>query len=392
MGLLCEETQWKGRDALRITNGILELISLLEGGHLTCFRFIEPNGEPSYNVLWEAPWELRGLNEAWNNQASLQYGPLATGKFLAGYTGHALCLDYFGDPDPKQAVSGLGLHGEAAVRRWYVAGCDISTHLHCRLAVNLPIAHLRLERNIQIQERQSVIYVQEHLYNERDTETHCNWVQHVTFGSPFLSRNTATVLASATSGATSHLGYGGKSLLPVSHPFTWPFVQLGPGSNRADLRTPFARDGKGFLLGMALDPSREIEFLLAINWSLRLGVGYFFRRDSFPWMTVWEENCSRQEEPWKGTTRARGMEFGTVPLPRTAGETFPYESFSNAPTGLSIPAHEKRTAPYIMALFQVPKGMRAIEDVVLRGDTLSICAEGEILLSIPARDCEAFLS
>lgn len=393
MGLICEETQWKGRDALRMTNDILELIAVLDGGHLACFRFIEPNGASPQNVLWEAPWELRGLDEDWTNAASLQYGPPETGKFLAGFTGHALCLDYFGDPDPRQAALGLGLHGEAAVRRWHMTGCETSTHLQCRLAVNLPTSHLKFERILQIQEQQSVVYVEERLYNELDTEVRCDWVQHVTFGPPFLSGDTATLLASAATGATSRLGYDGKSLLPAGQSFTWPFVQFESGSDRADLRLPFAGDGKGFLAGTMLDPSHELEYLLAINWALRLGVGYFFRRESFPWMTVWEENCSRQDAPWKGTTRARGMEFGTVPLPRTVGETFPYEGLGNAPRGFTIPARGKRTARYIMSLFQVPEEIPAIEDVVFSGGTLSFRTDGEaIVFSIPAKDCEAFLS
>lgn len=393
LGLNCEETQWKGRDAVRITNGILELIAMLDGGHLACFRFIESIDAPSHNVLWEAPWTLRELNEDWTDETSLQYGRPETGKFVAGFTGHAVCLDYFGDPDPEKAASGLGLHGEAATRRWQVVGCETSKGLLCKLAVALPVSHLRFERGIQVQEQQSVVYVEETLYNELDRELLCDWVQHVTFGPPFLSGDAGTLLASAAAGATSCLGYDGKSLLPAGQTFTWPFVQLESGSGSADLRRPFTGAGKGFLVGTMFDPSRELQYLLAINWALRLGVGYCFRRESYPWMAVWEENCARKDAPWKGSTRARGMEFGTVPLPRTAGERFPYESFIQASTGFMIPGGGTRNARYIMSLFHVPEEVRSIEDVVLSGDTLKFAANGRAdTFSIPAMECEAFLT
>lgn len=336
---------------------------------------------------------LRGLDKDWTSEASLQYGLPAAGKFLAGFTGHALCLDYFGDPDPEKAASGLGLHGEAAARRWQVVGCEISEDLLCRLAVVLPISHLRFERKIQIREQQSVVYVQETLHNESDGELQCDWIQHATFGPPFLSGDACTFLASVSAGATSSLCYDGKSVLPLGQSFTWPFVQLESGNSRADLRLPFATPGKGFLAGAMLDPSRELQYLLAINWALRLGVGYFFRREDFPWMTVWEENCAREDAPWNGRTRARGMEFGTVPLPRTAGERFPYESFVQASPGFTIPRGKTRNAHYIMSLFRVPEEIRSIEDIVLRGDTLQFSADGSAnAFSIPAKGCEAFLA
>lgn len=392
MKLDCKETQWKERDAVRVTNGIVELIVLLNGGHLACFRFIEPHGASSQNVLWEAPWELRKVDADWSAEASLQYGPPDAGRFLAGFTGHALCLNYFGDPDPDQAASGLGLHGEAAVKRWRLNAPETSTHHRCTLAVDLPISHLRLERSIQVPEQQSVVYIEETLYNESTKELPCNWVQHVTFGTPFLSEDTGTVLASATAGLTSHLSYDGKSLLPFGQPFIWPFVQLRSGNGHADLRLPFKHTGKGFLVGTLMDPKRELEYLLAINWEHRLGVGYCFQRKSYPWMAVWEENCVRQDPPWNGNTRARGMEFGTVPLPRTAGERFPYENFIQASSGFTIPGGGKRNARYIISLFRVPEEIHSIEDVILRGDTLTFMADGNLdRFSISAKGCEAFL-
>lgn len=85
--------QWKGREAVRLTNGIVEVIALVSGGHIASSRFLNGAGRPTQNVLWEAPWPLCDPDEAWSTEKSQLYGPPETGKFLARFTGHALCLD-----------------------------------------------------------------------------------------------------------------------------------------------------------------------------------------------------------------------------------------------------------------------------------------------------------
>ena len=44
------------------------------------------------------------------------------------------------------------------------------------------------------------------------------------------------------------------------------------------------------------------------------------RRADFPWMGIWEENCSRQGSPWNRKTITRGMEFGVSPFPESRRE------------------------------------------------------------------------
>ncbi len=254
--LIREEVKWKGCDAIRQTNGIVELIALAGGGHLASFRFVDRDGRPSQNVLWEAPWTICDPDRAWSADMSLLYGPPATGKFLAGFTGHALCLDYFGDPAPEKAAAGLGLHGEAATTRWSVLDSPESHSGQCRWEVRLPISQLTFERKIQLYKGQSVAYVEETVCNERGTEHRYDWVQHVTFGRPFLSEGVSTLIASAQSGMTSPLDYEGQLLLPNNRHFSWPFVRLGAGKRSVDLRLPFTEKGKGFLAGMKLDPGR----------------------------------------------------------------------------------------------------------------------------------------
>ena len=393
LGQRFERMCWKGRDAVRLANEIVELISLTGGGHLAAFRFLDRDRHTPQNVLWEAPWTTFDPSQDWSQDMLRLYGPPQTGKFLAGFTGHSLCLDYFGDPTAKKAAAGLSLHGEAAITRWSVIGPPELQKPQCKLEASLPISRLTFEREIHLGNGQSVAYVQETVSNERDVEHRCDWVQHVTFGPPFLREGVSTLIASARFGLTSPSGYEGGSLLPNNRHFSWPYVRRGTGKGSADLRLPFTQKGQSFLAGMMLDPAQEIEFLFAVNWELRLGVGYCFRRRDFPWMAVWEENCTRREAPWNGNTQARGMEFGTRPLPLAGNGGLPGKRFLDVPRGCSVAAHGKKTARYMMFLFEVPAEMRSIGGAAPVGNAILIHDEnGTPSFSVPAEACREFLS
>ena len=380
--------RWKGREALRLTNGIIELIVLTGGGHLVSLRLLTHEGRRSENVLWESPWETLDPVDDWTEDLTLMYGSVGMGRFLAGYSGHALCLDYFGLPSFESLVSGLSLHGEAAIRRWTVELNDA----RCRLKATLPVRQLAFERVIRLMDRQNVAYVEETVSNERDVERLCDWVQHVTFGSGFLPDGEGSFIASAQRGITWPSVYENVPLLACNCEFTWPFAPREDAYEPVDLRTPFHFKGHGFLAGLQLGTQRENEFLLAVNWTSRLGVGYIFRRSDYAWMTVWEENRARQSAPWDGRTVARGMEFGTSPLP--LGEKSYEERMSvfGIPTGCILPAHGKRTARYLVFLFEIPSHVESIQDVKAMRDEIVFYDNEVRVFSLPAQGCEAYLS
>jgi hypothetical protein len=389
--LRCEAIQWKGRDAVRLTNGIVELISLAGGGHLASFRFLAQTGLSSENIFWEAPWETIDPVRNWTEDLSQIYGPAEIGKFLASYTGHALCLDYFGEPSRESIAAGLSLHGEAAITQWSAEWPSGSEIAHCHWTAKLPVKQLTFKREIRLGDKQSVTYIEETVSNHSASDHRCDWVQHVTFGPPFLRSGESTLLASATHGITS--AYEGGCLLESDRQFTWPFATRASAGGPADLRQPFSVKGQGFLAGVQFDAAREEEFLLAVNWRSRLGVGYCFRRCDFPWMTLWEENCTRQNSPWNGITVARGMEFGTTPLPFGESATPRGDLISDSPTGCVIPAHDKKTVRYLIFLFSLPAQLSFIQDAATSGDAILLRdGHGELALALPAYGAEAFLA
>src|SRR5512147_2792464 len=96
-----QPTRWRGRDAWILSNGVLDVVTLTGGGHIADVRFRPEPGYASSNVLWEAPWKSIDPDRFRPRDAE-NYGPACVGKFLCGFTGHALCLDFFGLPSPEE--------------------------------------------------------------------------------------------------------------------------------------------------------------------------------------------------------------------------------------------------------------------------------------------------
>ena len=392
-GSACEPVRWKGRRATKLSNDLVELIVLTGGGHLAEFRFAENSGTSSQNVLWEAPWETADPASSRYEQLCRAYGSSEASKFLAAYTGHALCLDYFGLPSGEKAAKGLPLHGETAVENWNVISSVDMSGAECQWTVELPVAQLNFQRTIRLGSRESVAYIEESVRNQRSVDYAHHWVQHATFGPPFLNPDESTVAVSGQRGITSPLGYEGCALLASSREFLWPYAPRETFDGFADLTQPFSARGRGFLAAVQLDRQRGVQYVLAINWRLRLGMGYCFLRTNFPWMTVWEENFVRQNQPWDGVAQVRGMEFGTTPLPAGSDESVCRGSLWDTSCWCVAPALGERTARYLAFLFTIPAGVDSVQDVAPKGDAIVFHSKDlrSSFFSIPAHGCEEFL-
>src|ERR1700722_13995251 len=159
-------TPWKNREATRLTNGVVELVALTSGGHLAEFRLLGHDGGASPNTFWEAPWPTFDPGEIAAHDLPASYGPVEVRKFLVSFTGHCLCLDYFGGPSGEQAAAGLSLHGEAPNATWNLLSPAPSGEVLARWQVNLPAAHLSFEREIRLGVAENVAYVRETVTNE----------------------------------------------------------------------------------------------------------------------------------------------------------------------------------------------------------------------------------
>jgi hypothetical protein len=380
--LFCKPTKWQGRTGYTLGNSVVRLTTLTGGGHIAEFHFEEP---PRVSPLWVPPWktiEPHSYNEKIHKQ---KYGTITEGKLLSGIVGHNICLDYFGSPSQEEARMGLSQHGEAPSSRWRKAALHRGDQrIALKLAVQLPIAGLRFNRTIELRKNESIAYVTEVVENRRKADHFFHWTQHVTLRPQFLVPGEASIYSPGTKGLTDPSGYEGATpLLVPNKEFLWPHAPLASGGE-ADLRSPFIRDGCGFVVGVLLDQSKKFAFIAAVNRKQGLLIAYCFRREDFPWLAIWEENRGIAAPPWNGKTQARGLEFSTTPLPLLRRDSFLFGRLFGEPTLTCVPALASRTVRYLMLLARIPEGFEALTDIECGSDAVHLLSGANQRLTIPS--------
>lgn len=355
----CHPVRWKNRKAYRLSNGSIEITVLLGGGHIADLRLV---GSP-INVLWEPPWEMIEPHTFSSTKHEALYGEIAIGKFLSGYTGHALVLGFFGMPSADEAAKGLSLHGEAAVSEWNVVSVEEGDHTaSLLLEVELPVYRLSFRRKITLVTNACTAAIDESVSNRADVEMKFQWVQHVTFGEPFYSKTDATLFAPIERAFTWSLGYEGHQLLPNDTEFTWPDAPTTAGE-RVDLAIPFQQDQTGFVASLLISAAQQSGYIAVLNHQHTIAAGYSFDRSRFPWIALWEENRVRSYPPWNGRARVRGVEFGTSPMPLGLKHARQMDTLHGTPVLATIAPHSKLTTAYEIFVSSVPTSWNGISEV-----------------------------
>ncbi len=361
----------------------MEAVLLRGGGHIAELRMAGCD-ECAVNCLWSAPWTTADPGDLNFSPLVEQYGSDATGKFLATYTGHALCLDIYGLPSPQDAARGIPLHGEASVLEWNLE----PTARGCAGHVDLLAAQIGFEREVSLAEDVAVLFSEERVENRGRSPREIHWVQHLSLGPPFLAPGDSSIQASLDRGRTWPLGYEGHERLRDDAIFAWPLAPSAKGG-AVDLRQPFERPGFGFIAAGHVDSARQFAFIAALNFRLRLALIYCFRRQDFPWVAIWEENCARTTPPWNGAAQVRGMEFGTTPMPLGRGAIHELGSLFDTPVSRVLDPGGVLHARYLAALAVIPPDWREITDVAVGSIGLALASHqnsGPIAIFAPGLD------
>ena len=373
MNCAVDPVLWNDRRAYRLSNASVELTTLLGGGHIADFRL---HGSP-LNVLWESPWPTIEPQAFSSGEHGALYGDGPVGRFLCNYTGHALALGYFGMPSPEEAERGMGLHGEAATSEWKVISATADDEAATLvMEVMLPVYRLLFRREISLPSEAFTTSITETATNLSGEAVEFQWVQHAAFGEPFFASGEATLLTSGTRGVTWPAGYEGHELLAGDVQFLWPHAQSIEGKP-VDLSQPFTRNGTGFLAAVLVDSNRENAFAVVHNRRHHMVAGYSFEPTFFPWIVLWEENRARHYPPWNKRTRARGVEFGTSPMPLGLAHAREMHRLFDAPTLAAIEAGSSLQARYDLFLHPVPSEWTEIRDVQQKEHTLVVLGDHE---------------
>jgi hypothetical protein len=369
----CRAVLRRGRPGWLLANEQVALCCLRGGGHLAslCLR---TGPAPNVNLLWEPFWQTIEPERYSKQKHGRRFGFPPAGKYLSGYAGHSLCLDYFGAPSEEETALGLPLHGEVASKRWTLVKKGVQRGLgHLTVRSAAPSAGLTVQRDITLRENESVAYVTETIANETTRDRYFQWAQHTTFGPPFLQAGESVCLMPGTRSKTWPLGYEGKEALENDREFTWPNAPANNGHS-LDISRPFTTNGRGFIATtlLAEDRDSQLAYVAVLNWRLGLLAGYCFRRSDFPWVANWEENCARTDAPWGGKTQARGLEFATSPLPLGLRDAILSGPLFGVPAVRCLPARALQTASYVMFVTKAPHAWRTITGFRIRGNSLAV--------------------
>ena len=353
---------FENRKAWRLEHDRLRVTVLEGGGHIAEIVLKSAGGE-SINPLWIPPWPSIEPSTFDAEEHAGTYGTDSEGQLLSGIMGHNLCFDFWGAPSETEFAAGLAYHGETNALAAQKLSQDATSLVH---RFDLPQSQTAITRTMRLVEGQPVLYVEETAENKLSLDRPFGWVQHVTFGPPFVDPASTFFDASATKG---DLGPDQPGSLA-----DWP---VGPADQPAmDYRRFAPEPPSNKMAYFLMDPERELEYIAAINTEHHLLIAYLFHRKDYPWMMVWEENRELQVPPWNGKAMTRGMEFGNTRIPGTATEYFKHPEMYGTRTFGWFDGKEKITARYLAFMASVPDGFTGVKDIAIEGREIVIQGVG----------------
>jgi len=300
--------KFQNREALQLETESLRVTVLTGGGHIAEIL----HKKTGINPLWIPPWPSIEPSQ-YDATLHPQYGLDEASKLLSGIMGHSLCLDIFGPPSNEELRHGISVHGEASVAP-YVG--DVQDEQLCLSSV-LPHSNLRITRVIHIDidnDDELRVRIRETVDNLSAVDRPIAWTQHVTLGPPFLEAGTTQLnIRPERSRVFESAGFDSGGLVRGAD-FDWPYAP-GNGSDVADLGVFASKARTSSFTAHLMDRSSNKASFTAYSPVAHVFFGYEWDRRDFPWLGIWEENKSRQNQPWDAKTVACGLEFGVSPFP-----------------------------------------------------------------------------
>jgi hypothetical protein len=343
---------FEGSPSLTLSNGTLELTVLPQGASL-----VLRDDSEKLNPLWN-PVRMK-------REQGLKADPTST-------AGHLVCVDGFGRVSPEESQAGLPGHGEAHLQTFDVHSSKNGSTAEVTLAAKLPIVQEAFTRTLRMVDGENVVYFESQLENLMGFDRPINWGEHATVGSPFVEPGVTVFDLSGSRSRTRP--YTEQSNPPAASQqqrrlasdkdFTWP---LAPGldGKQVDMRQSPVNPHYIDHVATLMDPSRQLEWVTALNPKLKLVLGYLFRREEYPWLQTWASSPPSLK-------MARGIEFATQPFDLPRREVITAGSMFDTLTYRWLPAKSKITTHFLMFYTRVPDGFTKVDDVRMENGQIII--------------------
>ncbi len=329
------KTTYLNRKAVSIENEHIRLTVTEEGGHIAEV-FSKAAG---INPLWTPNW-ISGEPSKLGPAQEAIFGNDAGSKLLFGILGHNTCLDLFGGPSTEEFAAGMTAHGEASLLEYTIT--DDGDTITCSLI--MPLAQLEFKRTLTL--RGADIEIAEKVTNLTAFDRPLAWTQHVTLSPPFLDPKTTQFRMTADRATVAEVDPGNSPYLELGKKFAWPHAPLANGTGTHNLQSMNPDAPASSYAALRMIPQAAAVGWTAWSPQYKLAFSYAWQPADFPWLGIWEENCSRPQSPWNNAAVTRGMEFGTSPFPESRREMTERVRLLDTPTYKWLPALGQLTATY----------------------------------------------
>ena len=360
-----EEETFHGRHAWVLANGLIRVSVLSGGGHIAEVRLISTDPRKSVNPMRVPHYPTIDPHTYNPARDDAIYGADASRWLMSGYMGHLLCFPSYGPPSDDEARAGLGGHGEAAIVEWKKMRVEkTGDAVTLWYGADLTKTQFRVERAITLRQGQRFVHVQEWVENREPYDRPINWMQHATFGPPFIEPGKTVMDVSGTRGKVSPGRPGSNSLAPDSE-VMWPKGKT-PEGKPADLRVFQPKPHAGTYYVLRLDPARREQFFTMFHPDYRVLIGYVFPAEDNPWLADWQENRNNEPRPWNRQVVARGIEFGSSPVDEGLKKSVERGSLFGTPSYRWIGGRQRLSTEFTIVLMEVPEGFRGAKDLRTR--------------------------
>jgi hypothetical protein len=352
------EDKLHGRRAFVLENDRMRVSTLPGGGFIAEVRFKSGDPRKSVNPLRVPHYQTIDPYAYDIGKHGYLYGTGIQRRLMSGYMGQFLCFPHFAASSAAEFRQDYGQHGEALAVEWKLMkadpGKDAVTLVY---GADLPMTEYRVERSIVLPAGETVAYVEESVENLARFDRPVQWVQHVTFGPPFLELNRTFADASV---ARVVAGSGRDTVAQA----TWPEIDDPQG--KRDLRVFSGRSSTWLM-----DRSGPKVYFTMYNTGFPVLIGYIFESAPNQWVFDWQENQRAKEIPWDGKVTARAICIGdsVVSGLRNAVDR---GSTAGVPVFSWIEARQRRTQKYAFFLAEIPLGFKGVAALRAEGGRIVI--------------------
>ena len=329
--LRLDEQMLHGRLAWVLENGRIRVSVLKGGGHIAEVRQMTGDLKRDVNPMRVPHYPTIDPQTYVDARDNATYGDDPHRWLSAGYMGHLLCFPVYGPPSsPEEIAAGLGNHGEAPIVAWQRTGGGVEGHaVVLRYSAELPKTQYRVQRRLKVPEKGDWVHVEESVENLQSFDRPVQWMQHATFGPPFIEPGKSLMRISAVKGDRNGALPAGESVQERLMPATKP---------------------GGAYTALLLDRQRPHQFFTMSHPNFPVTIGYLFPTEAHLWAADWQENQSAQQKPWNGEVIARGIEFGSSPYAEGLRKSVERGSLFDTPAYRWIGARQTLSTDFVIFL------------------------------------------